>query len=200
MHHVSPEPVRALSAFPVVGLHGLKRSGKDTAAAGLHPDFRRLAFASALKDHLLILNPLLPSGRRLAEAVGEHGWEAAKDDPVDGGEARRLMQVYGTEIIRGTFGATTWTDIVGARIAEIHRDDIAAPIVMTDVRFSSEAEMVRRIGGIVVEIFRPGLDTGDGHASEQRLDPALIDYTVDNDGTIDQLQGALRELVTGLWG
>lgn len=199
MHTVSSSLHRSLSQYPLIGLNGIKRSGKDTAAAGLPLQYRRLAFASKLKENLKVLDPLLPSGNRISTMIDEMGWERLKADPVDGAEARRLMQVFGTEVIRATFGRDAWVQIIQRRIEAIHSEHPDAPIVATDVRFDSEAEMIRERGGIIVEVRRPSLESRDSHASERPLSPDLIDHTIYNDGTREQLQTALRKLAEQYW-
>ena len=43
-------------------------------------------------------------------------------------------------------------------------------VFISDMRFPNEADLVKELGGCVIRIQRPGLDDGDGHASEHALD------------------------------
>lgn len=174
----------------LIGLHGMRRSGKDTAAAALVQDgMTAYALADPLREDLLLLDPLLPTGRRLSQVVDRVGWEGLKADPDDGPEARRLMQTYGTDVIRSRFGEDAWTRL-GERMAAEHVD-----LVITDVRLPDEAEMVRRLGGRVIRVVRPGLvldDAAGAHRTEAGLPDHLVDETVLNDADIPTLHARIR--------
>ena len=113
-----------------VGLTGLARSGKDTAAAYLveHHGFTRFAFADVMKDAVYALDPLVevsdpadPDGlrmhARLAQLVDTCGWDGAKEYP----DVRRLLQRFGTEMGRGLFGEDFWVDLMANRVAKACR-------------------------------------------------------------------------------
>ena len=72
----------------IIGLSGYARSGKDTVAnlLVLNYSIKRLAFADAIKDAVLLLNPILDNGRRVSDVVNDYGWEVAKANI----EVRRL--------------------------------------------------------------------------------------------------------------
>lgn len=240
----------------IVGLHGLKRSGKDTAASPLIEShgYARYAFGDQLKECMYVLDPFLdgpltvtelieqdglepalnhrihgPEMRRLVPTLdedvftatfGSHDadlidelttlnprlggtitlgmlldsldgdWEQAKDHRIHGAEVRRLVQVFGTEVVRATFGANAWVDYLAGQI----RDDNPELVVVTDVRFDSEAEWVRRMGGPVIHVIRPGV-VSDGHGSEAGIDPRLIDHVVLNNSTIAELHHNIETIL-----
>jgi len=61
----------------IIGLHGKKRSGKDTAAKALIcAGWRHFAFADDLRRGILALNPLVDRGVYLPDVIEEYGWEA----------------------------------------------------------------------------------------------------------------------------
>lgn len=68
---------------------------------------------------------------------------------------------------------------------------------VTDVRYPNEAQRVLELGGTVLEIVRPELQS-DGHESEKPLPRNLVTRTVINDGTLDDLYDNLREVVDSL--
>ena len=178
----------------IIGLNGFARSGKDTAAHGLAGDgYQRFALATPIREAMLTLNAILPSGRRFAELVEHHcgDWDACKADPVDGAEFRKLQQLFGTEVGRSLLGSSVWIDILAARI----RESGAELVAVSDVRFPNEAEWVHSQGGIVIEIVRPGVVPANGHASEQRLPRRLVDHVVLNDGTVEDLHARVRAAV-----
>jgi len=161
----------------LIGLSGVARSGKDTLAAGLAQyGYKRLAFADPLKEMAVTLNPIVDSqGTRLADVVTSDGWESVKDRYP---EARRILQFLGTEVVRA-IKQDHWVEITREAIAAGGR------FVVTDVRFESEAEMIRQMGGIVVEIFRPSLPKSkDAHISEAGV---VADWVVVNSGTREDL-------------
>ncbi|MDA5341584.1 hypothetical protein [Stenotrophomonas maltophilia] len=63
--------------------------------------------------------------------------------------------------------------------------------LVPDVRFADEARAIRRRGGVVIRVSRPG------HASEQALPDHLVDIEVDNDGTpADLVRRTLDQLLS----
>ena len=175
----------------IVGLCGLARSGKDTAAAHLVDNFgyRRIAFADAMRTALERLDPFVQLGSahlRLSTVLAARGWDAAKEAP----DVRRLLQRFGTEVGRSMMGEDVWVDMA---LRGVSPDD---RVVVTDVRFPNEAAAVRRLGGIVVEVQRPGAGLGGDvatHASEAMAFDR--DRVLFNDGTIDELHAAVARLL-----
>lgn len=180
----------------VIGLCGLAQSGKDTAAAHLVDvhGFRRIAFADQLRTALYNLDPYVTTRGgtyALTYLVDAHGWDQAKQLP----DVRRLLQRFGTEVGRTLWGEDFWVERATAGITHGDR------VVFTDVRFTNEAAAVRRLGGLVVEVTRPGRTTLDsrtaGHASE------ILDFDTDlvlvNDGTVADLHRQVAELLQGGW-
>lgn len=173
----------------VIGLSGLKGCGKDTAAQVLIEDgWTRLAFADPLRQMLYTLNPLIGDldGRsnpiRWQQYLDTVGYDEAKKHP----EVRRLMQVFGTEVIRQQYGQDAWVNLAAKRI---NREP--GNYVVTDVRFDNEAKMIHAIGGFMVRIERDGL-TSDGHASEAGISDDLIDAVIKNNDTVESLHLQMR--------
>lgn len=170
----------------LIGLHGAARAGKDTVAALLVAvGYQRFGFADNLRNTLLALDPLIVDVRA-KQLIADIGWEGAKDSEVYGPEVRRLLQNMGTEVGREFFGVDVWVDMVGRQIDKAG----AHHVVVSDVRFPSEAEWVHERGGVVWQVNRPGFGGINGHASEQVLDVSLVEAHLDNDDTLDEL--ALR--------
>lgn len=188
----------------LVGLVGYATVGKDTAAEGLIKlGWERMAFADPLRDCLLTLNPIVastpvkvpitkdnPSGvginrLRLGDCIDAVGWTEAKKLA----EVRRLLQVFGTEVVRNNFGRDAWVDLARGRMLP------GVSYIFTDCRFDNEVEMIHRAGGIVVKIMRPGVRPVNDHASDA-IEHLPVDYTVDNDSTPEALQQYLVELVS----
>lgn len=68
--------------------------------------------------------------------------------------------------------------------------------LVPDVHSADEARAIRRQGGIVIRITRPGHDSVDLHASGQPLPAALIDFELHNDrSAADLVRTALDQLM-----
>lgn len=178
----------------IIGLTGRKRSGKSTLAHLLmeRHGFVELSFAARLKKMAVDVNPLVhyidalsltetdrellangvePGPVHLLDALGALGEERAKDLLP---EVRRFYQRLGTEGVRNNLGEDTWVEVVNRQICGRYtayaRAGLPTPrIVLADVRFENEADLIRRWGGLVVEVRRPALDAStpaDDHASE----------------------------------
>lgn len=179
----------------IIGLTGYARSGKDvsgkiiTALLG----HTRFAFADPIRESMLILDPFVCGTVRFSEALEMSGgdWDALKKNEAFGGEVRRLMQLFGTEVGRNLFGHNVWVD----QLARRARDQGADAIVVTDVRFDNEAEWILASGGWVIEVTRPGVGPVNGHVSDSGLSRHLITETITNDGTLEDLSGKLTEFL-----
>lgn len=166
----------------LIGLSGRKRSGKDTFAARLVADhgFVRVALADPMKDMALAIDPFVAHNFtadaeedrlghvrpiRLSELVERLGWEEAKGLP----EVRRTLQRLGTEGGREILGDTIWIDAAFVRINKLL--NAGTSVVVTDVRFTNEAEAIVAELGHVLRIERAALaPSGDLHPSETELD------------------------------
>ncbi|MCC3299823.1 hypothetical protein [Arthrobacter caoxuetaonis] len=147
--------------------------------------------AADLVDDLLVLDPMIDGHTTLAGLLREldGDWEQAKDHRLHGPEVRRFLQVYATELCRMNYGSDCWVRKVEQKV----RASGAEEVVLTDVRFDSEAAWIVENGGRIIEIVRPGVGPVNGHSSEQGIDPAFISATVINDGTLDDLASRIEE-------
>lgn len=176
---------------PIVGLTGVARSGKDTAAAALVArGWQRVAFADAVRDVALGADPYVlveheggHSHERLTEVVEAFGWDRAKEQA----DVRRFLQRLGTEGVRRHLGEQAW---VRAAMAKVD-----GPTVFTDVRFPNEARAIHDRHGLVIRIVRPGVDRVNAHASESAMADYIVDTTITNDGDPEALGHALAGYV-----
>lgn len=162
----------------LIGLTGHKRSGKDSIADVLALwGYERMAFADPLKS--------------IASAIG---WDGSKDEtPRYCGHCgiargRNLLQLLGTEGLRENLWSDVWIDAMEKRLT------VAQDVVITDIRFPNEAEAVRRWGGTIWKVARPGFD-GDGHASELGIDTVQPNLFIHNKGSLDDLRIGIESLV-----
>lgn len=178
----------------LIGLSGYARSGKDTVGKYLEEqyEFKRIAFADALKQFAYILDPIVEgtlAGHliRLQKLVELNGWEEAKKS----NDVRRLLQVLGTECGRDIIGPNVWVDIVARKIEEQPGD-----WVITDCRFTNELNFVKnQTNGISWWVNRPGIGPLNSHISENQIIPENTDIILDNTGTIEKLYSNVAKLM-----
>jgi hypothetical protein len=189
-----------------IALIGKARSGKDTAAAFLVREraYTRIAFADPLKEMALSIDPLIPAGRvigqrlhvRLSALVNDVGWEYAKDYYP---EVRAMLQRIGQT--QREFDADYWVRVASRKIAGAERWNL--PVVVTDVRYQNEADMLRARGFRMVRIIRPLAHMANPnhqygkhaamvvHTSETELDNYPTDAVIYNDKDVATLQRAI---------
>jgi len=101
---------------------------------------------------------------------------------------RQLLQQFG-EGIRTAVDKNFW---VNSLLSQYEKSNIW---IISDVRHTVEADAILERGGILVRVNRDGLDTGD-HISETNLDDyQKFNYTIDNNGTLEDLFNKCRNLL-----
>jgi nucleoside 2-deoxyribosyltransferase len=170
----------------LIGLCGVARSGKDSAAQHLIDNFgfTKIAFADGVRQMALGIDPYVHTEQprhyteggapmaRYSDVLKNIGYENAKALP----DVRRLLQRCGTEGGREVFGSDVWVNAAAHRIGALGGTE--ANIVISDVRFPNEAEFIRRIGGFVIRLNRPGYGGTDTHASEAQVATLIVDRDV----------------------
>lgn len=180
---------------PLIGLIGYKRSGKNTVADLLGAQWSQVAFADPLRDAAYALNPIVypyfdsDDGTaiiRYREVIDELGYEGAKTDYP---EVRAILQRLGTDAIRA-LDDDFW---LRAGMTRVDDQRTRGPVVVTDARFPNEADAIRKRGGYIVRVNRPGTIPGpDAHESETALDDYDSDLDIENDGDLDYLAEQVR--------
>lgn len=155
----------------LIGLAGVAGSGKDTV--GDHLGVKTYAFAQPMKE----------ACRLIFNWTDEHLHGSLKEaiDPKYGISPRQAFQTIGTEWGRNLINQNIWL-IRAEQEIDKHND-----LVITDVRFDNEAQLIRRNGGIVINIIRPDINGVNPHVSENSLSPNQIDHHIVNDGTLWEL-------------
>ena len=104
---------------------------------------------------------------------------------------RQLLQYWGTEIQRRYLGDQLWS-LTTLKLAEIN------DLIISDMRFKVEAEMVKERRGTIIYIDRPGCEVGN-HQSEREAfelyQEGKCDYVIHNDGTLKDLFEKCKEIV-----
>lgn len=128
------------------------------------------------------------------------GYEGKKDE-FD----RSLLQKLGTEIVRKKF-PNYWAEIVAKFISAIEDDYDYA--IIPDLRFMNEFLTVKKYNKNVITIrinrfnedgtqyFNPEMtEEQRTHISECELDDYCCDWYINNDGTLDELQNTVNQLI-----
>jgi len=157
----------------IVGLVGAAGAGKDAVAEILvrRHEFVRIAFADALKTI----------------AKDALGWDGHKD-----ARGRRLLQVLGTEAGRG-YNPLVWVQKIQADPRWTN-----PRVVISDVRFQNEADMIHAEGGRVLRVIgRRGyytpFDPRYWHRSEREARKIPADVSIPNTGTLGDLERAVDQ-------
>jgi hypothetical protein len=123
---------------------------------------------------------------------------AEKETPCDllGGKSPRwAMQTLGTEWGRQLIHNDLW---VNAAIAT-WRKRVEGNYVFDDVRFENEAAAIRREGGEIWRVQRPGYPiVAMGHVSEAGQDNICSDWIVQNTGSLSDLRDKIHNVLEGL--
>lgn len=158
----------------LIGITGKKGSGKDTFASFFPSNFKRLAFADAIKIHI-------ETEYGIAEPLDKESVIESKDGflevPYPGITYRKLCQDIG-RYFRG-IDPDHWVNILKYKV---HGN-----VIITDVRFDNEAHFIKRMHGNIIHIVRDGLQY-DSDVSERGINADLVNYKVINNGTIQDLK------------
>ena len=203
----------------IIGIVGLIGSGKDTIADYLvnFHGYRRDSFANTLKDAVSaifnwdrdLLEGRTSMARQWREQVDEW-WSKRLNIPNL--TPRYVLQQWGTEVVRKGFHDDTWI----ASLENKLRNSSDSSVV-TDCRFPNEIKMIKGLDGKVLRVVRgpdpewydvaSQANKGDSealdlmknyykvHISEWAWAGTKFDYTIQNNGSIDELYEVVRNLV-----
>lgn len=139
----------------IIGITGLKGSGKDTIGDIIckNFDFQKVAFADKLKDVVSVLfdwdrkmlSGFTPEDRAIREQPDEFWSKKFEKDFTP----RLALQLMGTEVMRNNLDKNIWVYCLERKL--INED---GNFVITDVRFRNEIEMIRRLGGSIIRVER----------------------------------------------
>lgn len=135
----------------LIGFSGKKGSGKSYFADYLVNNklFIKLSFASPLKEITKILFNL--SDEDVKDPIKKE-----LINPKFNASPRELMQWLGTDIMREEFNkkfnysGSIWIDNVKDKVKTLLEDN--KDVVIDDVRFQNEVDMIHSLGGIVINL------------------------------------------------
>lgn len=127
---------------------------------------------------------------------------------------RQLLQEVGTDVMRNIIHPSIWVNALFADYREKVDFDNNLPMnknwILTDLRFKNEKKAVEDRGGITIRVNRYNRNDyivkskkGGGvehfrkheHPSETDLDNELFTYTIDNNGSIEDLIESVKEIL-----
>lgn len=163
----------------LIGISGKKHSGKDEAYKAIvaaYPLLKvaRIGFADALKAEIAV-----------AFGTSVEYIEANKS------KFRHILQAWGhgrREITNKAY----WID----KVARLLHESTADIVIIPDVRYLNEAELIHMLKGYLVRIERSCLPVDDPHSSETSLDGyQRFDFVIQNNGTLTDLYKTVKAML-----
>jgi hypothetical protein len=202
----------------IIGIVGNISEGKDTIADYLvnQHNFTRESFAGTLKDAVsavfgwdrTLLEGQTTESRAWREQV-DQWWADKLSIPML--TPRLILQLWGTEVCRRSFHDDIWIASLENKLRNINTN-----VVISDCRFPNEFAAIKNAGGIIVRVTRGpepdwyqyvnGALSGNIddilmlkefgiHESEWAWYGLAVDYTVDNNSTLNALYAKVTEIV-----
>lgn len=192
----------------IIGIAGKINAGKTTIANDLgRKGYIKMSFGKGVKDAVSSLFGI--DHHHLYDQDGKN-----ELDEFWGLTPRVILQKFGTEAMRKVFGDDFWVKTLKKQIdercmaAELLQEPQKLLIVIDDVRFASEAQLIDDYGGVVWEVLRkPPLPRwweevmcmcGLLHESEKRIPEKYVSATIGNYGSLYELRDNVLTLVRGI--
>lgn len=205
----------------IIGTVGLIGSGKGTVGEYLvnNHNFHNLSFAKTLKDAVStifgwprnLLEGDTAESRLWREQLDSY-WTYKLGKPVT---PRWILQYIGTDVMRNHFHSNIWIDSLEKQISEN-----TSNIIITDVRFANEIQMIKRLNGIIIWVRKDPLpewfsvaqaaSQGSEHAqqlmstrynvheSEWAWTGQSYQHIIENNGTVGDLYNNIEACVKKL--
>ena len=198
----------------IVGFTGVSHSGKDTAATVLiKKGWVRYGFADAVKDfcaeHLKLSRAFFyeidlkdapfpqpfPITKNVLStmitALGGNNTHLSTLESVKTfNTPREILQYVGTDIGRNLIGENVWIDY-------FQKMDKPEKMVVTDVRFPNEVNVIQQLGGIVIRLTRKAAKHKSAklHESESLIDSLEVDHEIQNTTTKEYLHNMVLNIL-----
>jgi dephospho-CoA kinase len=181
----------------LIGIAGKKGSGKDTIADYICKNYNYIKYSFA--------TPLKQTLQTMFNLTNKQLYDEKEKEIVDkryGKSPRELMQWFGTDIMRDqltkfmpSMGENLWVN----HFEEFYLENSVkenVPIIIADVRFQNEIDVIHKLGGVIIRIDRFGLTNIDTHITEQTdtLHLGGNDFIIQNDSTLNNLYKKIDKL------
>jgi energy-coupling factor transporter ATP-binding protein EcfA2 len=176
----------------LIGLTGRKGSGKSTLAEKLnYIGYTRFSFAEPIRQMI----GTLMRYQGATEKEISHYLTNGKEEPnpyLCGETTRWALQSLGTEWGRKLINENLWVE--AWRGAATEKDGLLSPshVVIDDVRFPNEVDIIHARNGKVIRIFRPTLEGHIDHESESYFDSLKVDIDIINNGPPENMLNGLK--------
>lgn len=184
-----------------IGITGKAQSGKDSVADALQKELDysiRYAMADPIKAAMFGMFGL--------ETLSERtNLMQAKEDVIPwlGQSPRALMQSIGVQL-REDLSSDIWIKFLSKfcadfiELEEVFEDnnrDHPLYVIIPDIRFNNEAEYIKSEGGIVIHVIKSDVPNIRQHVSEAGISSKYVDRVIENDGTLEDLNEKVKQLV-----
>lgn len=164
----------------ILGIAGLKGSGKDTIGDIIcknKSNWVKMSFADTLKD---IVSILFGWDRDMVEGSTHQSREWREIPDKFWSEKlsvewtpRKALQYLGTELFRNHLNQNIWVDSLEKKIENTDKS-----VVITDVRFENEMEMIRKLGGKIWRVERGVLPEWFKKVESWNVDKENLKYDI----------------------
>lgn len=185
----------------IIGITGYKTAGKDSIADVLIENgFEKYSFADPIKE---IAKIMFGWGDEMFTPANKE-----KFDEFWGLKIREPLLALGTEFAQYTLpsmfpefdkriGRKLWVKRF-ERWYESHRNE---NIVIPDMRFPHEQEVLRKYNAVFVRVNREqAVPKGAVHESESYVPQLEAHYEIDNNSTLDNLRDSVLAMLKGIKG
>lgn len=170
------------------------RAGKSTCADVLVNEYgyERVKFAGVLKNMTWeFLRLFYPIGTTTTDVFETE----LKDLPIPGLDGvttpRQVLITLGTNWGRQYVASDVWCIAASKVIDRLLASGVK--VVIDDMRFPNERNMVKRVGGVTVFVHRPGV--GQVSVTEGLIEPEKCHRWIANETTVENLQWAVRAML-----
>ena len=113
--------------------------------------------------------------------------------------SRQIQQIWGTEVVRKVMGDKFWSKDLEKRMVRFHemcslRNQYGF-VLISDLRFESEAEWLSRFAHQTIEVKRDNVDKVSSHVSENGISTKYERDIIHNNGTLADLENKLRAII-----
>ena len=187
----------------IIGISGKKQSGKDTISDYLINKYNFIKYGFA--------DPIKEIAKIIFNFSEEQLFGSQKDiiDPIWNIKPRDFFQKFGTdygqfvfpdhfpEIFKDENKRTLWVKVFKSWYLKKIKENPGIKIVINDVRFNHEFDIIQELGGYIIKVIRPNT-LNDSHISENELDnrdSEDFNNIIFNNGTKEELFDKIVEII-----